>query len=77
MAHRGRKIENFDDISLAAWSPGLPNCVSLTSFQKIIIGWPQQPLTEKVLNFNMIFHDSTKKNSFSKRQKQSCIHEPG
>ena len=43
MALRGRKIENFDDISLPAWSQGLPNCVSLTSFQKSSIGWPQQP----------------------------------
>ena len=32
-----------------------------TIFQKNNISWPQQPPTEKVLNFNMIFHDSTKK----------------
>ena len=30
------------------------------TFQKIVMGWSIQPLTEKVLNFNMIFHDSTK-----------------
>ena len=30
-------------------------------FQKSIIGWPQQPPTEKVLKFNMIFHNSTRK----------------
>ena len=48
MALRGRKIENFDDISLAAWSRGLPICVSSTSFQKSSIGWPQQPPTERV-----------------------------
>ena len=65
MALRGRKIENFDDISLAAWSRGLPIYVSSTIFQKSSIGWPQQPLTEKVLKFNLIFHDSTpKKYSF-------------
>ena len=29
------------------------------SFQKSNIGWPQQPSTEKVLKFNMIFCDST------------------
>jgi hypothetical protein len=29
-------------------SGGLDFCVSWTSFQKIDIGWPQQPLTEKV-----------------------------
>ena len=34
-------------------------CVSSTSFQKNDIGWPQQPPTEKVLKFNMIFHDYT------------------
>ena len=48
MALSGRKIENFDDISLSAWSRGLPICVSSTSFQKNDIGWPQQPLTERV-----------------------------
>ena len=34
--------------------------VSSIIFQKSYIDWPQQLLTEKVLNFNMIFHDSTK-----------------
>ena len=67
----GRKIENFDDISLAAWSRGLPICVSSTSFQKSSIGWPQQPLTEKVLKFNLIFHDSTPKKYFSKQQNKA------
>ena len=71
MALRGRKIENFDDISLAAWSRGLPICVSSTSFQKSSIGWPQQPLTEKVLKFNMIFHDSSKIILFSKHQNKA------
>ena len=69
MALRGRRIENFDSISLAAWSRGLPICVSSTSFQKSSIGWPQQPPTEKVLKFNLIFHDSTKKYIFSKTSK--------
>ena len=48
MALRGRKIENFDDISLAAGSRGLPICVSSTNFQTSSIGWPQQPPTESV-----------------------------
>ena len=61
MALRGRKIENFDDKSLAALSRGLPICGSSTSFQKSTIGWPQEPLTEKVLKFNMIFYDYIKK----------------
>ena len=59
MALRGRKVENFDDTSVAAWSRGVPICVPSTSFQKNYIGWPQQPSTEKVLKFIMIFHDST------------------
>ena len=41
-------------------SGGLDFCVLSTSFQKNDTGWPQQPPTEKVLKFNMIFHDSTK-----------------
>ena len=45
--------------------------VSSTSFQKSNIGWPQQPPTEKVLNFNTIFHDPTKKLSFSKNQNKA------
>ena len=48
MALGSRKIENFDDISLAAWLQGVPICVSSTSFQKSCIGWPQQPPTEMV-----------------------------
>ena len=40
-------------------------------FQKSGIGWPQQPLTEKVLKFNLIFHDSTPKNIFSKHQNKA------
>jgi hypothetical protein len=48
-------------VVLITWVWGI--CVSSTSFQKNYIGWPQQPPTEKVLKFNMIFHDSTQKNS--------------
>ena len=40
-----------------------------TIFQKSSIGWPQQPLTEKVLKFNLIFHDSTPKKYFFKTSK--------
>ena len=44
---------------LKSW--GLDILVSTTSFKKSNIGWPQQPPTEKVLKFNMIFHNSTRK----------------
>ena len=59
MALRGRKIENFDDISPAAWSQGLLICVLSPSFQKSSIGWPKQPPTERcqILVKNWIFVD--------------------
>ena len=41
-------------------SRGLDIWVSFICFQKSNISWPQQPPTEKVLKFNMTFHDSTK-----------------
>jgi hypothetical protein len=31
----------------------------INQFSKNDITWPQQPLTEKMRKFNMIFHDST------------------
>ena len=71
MALGGTQIENFDDISLPAWSLELPICVSSTSFQKISIGWPQQPLTVKVLKSNLISHDSTPKIMNSKHQNKA------
>ena len=54
MALRGRRIENFDHISLAACSQGLPICVSSTGFQKNSIGWPQQPPAERVSDIGEI-----------------------
>ena len=58
-------INNFIGLWCLVASGGLYICVSSTSFQKNEIGWPQQPLTEMVLKFNMIFYDSTPKNVFS------------
>ena len=55
MALRDRKIDNFDDISLTAWSQGLPICVSSNSFQKSGIGWPQQPSTVEVSDISEKF----------------------
>ena len=48
MALRGGRIENFDELWCLVASGGLEFCVSSTSFQKSNMGWPQQPLTEKV-----------------------------
>ena len=39
-----------------------------TGFQKSNIDWPQQPPTEKMPKFNIIFHDSTPKTFFSKHE---------
>ena len=41
-------------------SGGLEIWVLSTSLQKSKVGWPQQPLTERVLKFDMHFHDSSK-----------------
>ena len=35
------------------------------------LGWPQQPPTENVLKFNMIFHDCTQKIIFSKHKNKA------
>ena len=68
----GWRINNFIELWCIVGSPGLKFWVSLTSFQKSNIGWPQQPPTEKVLNFNMIFHDSV--NFFSSSKHESEAH---
>ena len=48
MALRGRRIDNFIDLWSLVGSGGVDIWVSSTSSQKSDIGWPQQPLTEKV-----------------------------
>ena len=68
MALRGSRIENFDELWCQGSSGGLDFCVSPTSFQKRNIGWPHQPPTEKLLKFNLIFHDSTENLFLSKHQ---------
>ena len=35
------------------------------------IDWPQQPLTEKMRKFNMIFHDSAQKTFFSEHKNKA------
>jgi hypothetical protein len=46
-------------------------CGSSASIQKNDIGWPQQHPTEKVLKFNMIYHDYTQKFFFSKQKNKA------
>jgi hypothetical protein len=68
MALRGKKIESFNDICLtstAAWSRAVAH---LCFIQKSSIGWPQQPLTENVLKFNLYFMILPSKIIFSKYQ---------
>ena len=67
-ALRGKRINHFIELWFIVCSGGLEIWVLSTSFQKSDIGWPQQPPTEKVLKFDVIFHDSIKKLSFSKHQ---------
>ena len=69
MALRGSRIENFDELWCLVASGGYDFCVSTTSFQKSNIGWPQQPLTERLPKFHMNFHDSTKTLFFFKTSK--------
>ena len=67
-ALRGRRINHFIELWFIVGSRGLEIWVSSISFQKSDIGWPQQPPTEKVLKFIVIFYDSIKKLSFLKHQ---------
>ena len=71
MALRGRRIQNFLKLWWLVAKGVVGIWVSSTSFQKINIGWPQQPLTKKVVNFNMVFHESTKLIFFSKHQNKA------
>ena len=65
-ALRVRRIHNFIELWCLVGSGGLEIWVLSTSFQKSNIGWPQQPLTERVLKFDMNFHDSTETFFFQK-----------
>ena len=71
MTLRGSSIGNFDELWGLVASLGFDFCVSSTSFQKSNIVWPQQPPIEKLLKFNQVFHDSTKKLCFSKHQNKA------
>ena len=68
MALRDRRTKISFDLWCLVASGGVDICVSSICFQKSNIDRPQQPPAEKVLKFNMIFHDSTK-NNFSSKHK--------
>ena len=71
MALRGRRINNLIRLWCPVASGGLHICVSSISFHKNYISWPEQPPTEKVQKFNMICHDSTQKNIFTKHKNKA------
>ena len=48
LALTGRRIDNFSKVCCLVASRGLYIWVSLVSFQKSNIGWPQKPPTERV-----------------------------
>ena len=48
MALRDRRTNIYFDLWCLVALEGLDICVSSTSFQKIDIGWPQQPPTERL-----------------------------
>ena len=52
MALRGRKINNFVELWCLVALGDVEICVPFKSFQKINIGWPQQPPTERVSNIS-------------------------
>ena len=73
MALKGRMINNFVKLLCLVASGGVGICVFYTSFKKSNIGCPQQPQTEKVLKFKMVFCDSTPNYIFSKHQNKTDI----
>ena len=65
-ALKDKKIHNFIELWCLMGSRGMEIWVLSSSFKKSNRGWPQQPQTERLLKFNIIFHDSTKKFCFQK-----------
>ena len=56
MALKGRSIENFLELWWLVASEVVDILVSSTSFQKIDIGWPQQPPTERLSDISKILN---------------------
>ena len=53
----GSRIENFNKLQFLGALGGYDFCVSLTSFQKSNIGWPQKPPTENDSVKNFFFQN--------------------
>jgi hypothetical protein len=71
MPLRDRMINVYLKFGCLVASGGVDIWVSSICFQKSNIDWPQQPPTEKVLEFNIIFHDSTPQLFFSKHKNKA------
>ena len=71
MALKGRRIENFLELWWLVASRVVDIWVSSISFQKSDIGWPQQPLTKKLVNFNVIYFKNLPNQNFSKHQNKA------
>ena len=55
LTDRNMQVKSCLKVVLESWDYKF--LIYILGFQKSNIGWPQQPLTEKVLIFNMIFYD--------------------
>ena len=55
MALMGSRIESFNKLQFLGALGGYDFCVSLTSFQKSNIGWPQKPPTEKLQKIGKLY----------------------
>ena len=80
MALRGSRIEIFDESGFLVASGGCDILVFLTSFQKSDIGWPQHPLTEKMLkccgiNIKISQNESEKTSCELISSRKYCVHE--
>ena len=56
MALKGRKINNFVELWCLVALADVEICVPSKNFQKINIGWPQQPPIEKISDISRNFN---------------------
>ena len=57
LRERNIQVRLYLKVVLKSWDVDI--LIIRTNFYKSNIVWPQQPPTEKVLKFNMLFHDSS------------------
>ena len=69
----GRFTLNQKTFKVVSMLPYIHHLSFIKKNQKSNIGWPQQPLKEKMLKCNMIFYDTVKTFLFSKHQNQVIL----